>query len=308
MTLSLDRRKLLRLGFSAGLALLAFAFLGYIVWKQREALLSYPWQVRIGPALLSFAVFSLDLFWVALVWAWIMLALGGETAQKIGWCEHVRIFMISNVAKRLPGTVWYLASRAGMYRQSGVSLKRMSLASAMEAAVSVLSGILASLLFALPILLSYQISPWWLLLVLVIGLAAIHPRVLALPFRLFKVELPPYHYRQALLWTLGYFFAWVLGGLVFFLIARAMTDLPYSTLGYMIGSSALVGVLTTALFFSPSNFGLTEIGFSLLLSAVLPASVAVVYVVAARILILFYELIWALTFSALKSAPGGPPP
>jgi hypothetical protein len=48
------------------------------------------------------------------------------------------------------------------------------------------------------------------------------------------------------------------------------------------------------LLFSPSVFGFGEISLSLLLSGILPSSLAVIIAISNRIIIMFMEILWAL--------------
>ena len=50
-----------------------------------------------------------------------------------------------------------------------------------------------------------------------------------------------------------------------------------------------VGVLSVVVFVLPSNFGLTEVGLSLLLSAIMPSSLAVVVAVLTRVLMTIFS-------------------
>lgn len=295
---SIPRDKWLRLAATLAFGLLTLAVLGYLVYRQREVLFSYPWQFRPLPLLASFVLFSIDLLLVAVIWGWIMNTLSSGSHAGLDLKQHVRIYCISNVTKRLPGSIWYIASRVQMYRSAGISIRLTSLASGMEMAVAVISGVLMSLLFAIPIIISYQVNSWVLVGILALGCVIIHPRTVAWIFRLMKVETGSLNYISLLKWLAAYLVAWLLGGAVLFAIGNSITEIPLRHIGYVIGSWSLVSVITAALLFLPSNFGVTEIGLSLFLSNIMPAPVAIILTVLSRILLILYEAVWALVFIA----------
>jgi len=292
------RNNKLKVLVSVLLILTTGGILGYLLYRQRDLLLSYEWQFYPIPAVVSFLLFSLDLLLVAVVWGWIMNRLG----RRLSLIQHIRTYCISNIAKRIPGTVWYIATRAQMYRQEGIDIRLTSIASGMELAVAVISGILVSILFAVQILRQYQVNLLVLGFVLLAGAFVMHPRVIGWIFRLLKVECGLFRYKDVLELVAAYMLAWILGGMVLFAIGRAIYPLPYSELDYVIGSWALVGVVSSALFFSPINLAVTEIGLSLLLTNIMPSPIAVILTVIARILLIVFEIVW-VGFWLVLAAP-----
>lgn len=280
------------------ISLVAVAILGYLVYRQKEILLSYPWQINPALYLLSFFVFSIDLFLVAMIWGWIMNTIG----KRLDYQKHIRYYIISNIAKRIPGTLWYIASRAQFYQKEGIDYRLTSLASGIELAVSIMSGVLVSLLFAIPIVLNYGLNPLVLAGILLVGILLLHPRVTDWIFRLLKVEATQFGYQRTIQWLIAYVPAWIFGGIVLFIIANSFIPIPLHQIGYVIGSWSLVGIVSYLLFFSPSNLGVTEVGLSLLLANIMPSPIAVILAITTRIAIILYEIIWALIWLNVKSS------
>jgi len=280
------------------ISLVAVAILGYLVYRQKEILFSYPWQINPALYLLSFFVFSIDLFLVAMIWGWIMNTIG----KRLDYQKHIRYYIISNIAKRIPGTLWYIASRAQFYQKEGIDYRLTSLASGIELAVSIMSGVLVSLLFAIPIVLNYGLNPLVLAGILLVGILLLHPRVTDWIFRLLKVEATQFGYQRTIQWLIAYVPAWIFGGIVLFIIANSFIPIPLHQIGYVIGSWSLVGIVSYLLFFSPSNLGVTEVGLSLLLANIMPAPIAVILAITTRIAIILYEIIWALIWLNVKSS------
>lgn len=269
---------------------LTLGILGYLIWRQRDILLSYRWTFRPEPALLAFGLYTVILFMTAWIWVRITESLGG---QKISFWKHFRAFCISALGKRLPGTVWYIAWRAQIYGEDGYSARLVSLASGIEAAVSALSAVIVSLIFAIPILLQYNLSIWGLVIIFLISFALVQPRVVGWLRRRLGLEALRFRRRDLLFWTGAYVIIRILVGTMFFLVIGILYPLPAGDLPYVIGSQALVAGLAMFLFFFPSNFGFAEVSLSLLLSNIMPSSIAVVIVVLNRILVVFFEFVWS---------------
>ena len=67
--------KVFRLAISVITLLAVFLILAYLVYREKDVLLSYDWQLRVVPLVLSFLLFSADLVLVTIVWSWIMNSL-----------------------------------------------------------------------------------------------------------------------------------------------------------------------------------------------------------------------------------------
>jgi hypothetical protein len=282
-------RKRFRLGYSLIFLVIAAGILSYLLYSQREILINYDWDIDWIQVLISFIVFSLDLLLVVIVWAWIMDSMG----KKLNLSTHFVYYSLSNITKRIPGTIWYIASRAQLYKSDQIDAKLTSVASGVEFAISILGSIFVSLMFAIPIIIRFAYSPYLFILVLLIGGVMIHPRVISWILLKLNVEAATLEYRLIIKSLLTYLLIWILGGIVLFFIANSIYPLQLTNLAYVIGSWCFVGFISSILLFSPSNLGLTEVGLSLLLANIMPSSIAVIVSIMGRVLITIYELIWA---------------
>jgi len=150
-----------RFGYSFILLLIAGGILSYLIYSQWEVLVSYDWDIDWIQVFISFIVFSFDLLLVVIVWAWLMNSMG----KKLNLSTHFVYYCLSNVTKRIPGTIWYIASRAQLYKSNQIDAKLTSVASGLEYAISTLSSVLVCLLFAVPIIVRYSYSPYLFILV-----------------------------------------------------------------------------------------------------------------------------------------------
>ncbi len=279
------------------ITLLAFSILFLLVYRERAILgnlaLRWDWKILGG----SFLLFILGLLLAAFVWANLMQAFG----SRLPFSSHVTFFIISNVAKRLPGTVWYIVGRGYLYKQQRESLRLVSIASTVELLLQTASGILVAIAFSGFSLPSTWALPWWYSLVVFLvglGVLLLLPRLLTtLSLRLLRQEaqLPlAFSFSQIFRWTIFYSFIWMLGGGILFLVTLLYIPVSPTRLPFYISVWCTVGVLSLIVFFLPSNFGITEVGLSLFLSTVMPSSVAVLISLTARMITLGFELVLAI--------------
>lgn len=269
---------------------LTLVVLGWLLWRQRELLLTYQWNIRPVFVAYAFGIYSVVLLMSTQTWGWIT---GAITKKQVGYWSHLRAFCISAIGKRLPGTIWYVAWRAQIYNEQGISAKFISLASGIEAAVSMLSAVIVSGLFALPILMNYELGVWGLAVTLLLSLVMIHPSVVGWFRRRLGMQNERIPRRQLLLWTISYVVIRILVGLNFFVMINIFYPIGVENLPYVIGSQSFVAGLTMLLLFFPTNFGFAEVSLSLLLSNIMPSSIAVILVVMNRILTIIFEFVWS---------------
>lgn len=263
---------------------------GYMIYREREVLLSHAWSFNPWALLAAFILYTLALFLASYVWVGIIHSLG----EKIHFWQHFQYYSVSMLAKRLPGTVWYIAYRSQMYQKEGISARVTYLASGVEFAVVVISGMIVSAIFAVPILQKYQAGLVGAILLFVLGVLFLHPRVLEWFFRKLHIDRENLKNRDIVWWILCYVGVRLLSGGLVFSVARIIYPLPFIHLSYVIGGFTLVGVLSNALMFLPTNLGFTEVTFSIVLSNIVPSSIAVFIAVLTRVFITFFELVWAL--------------
>ena len=260
--------------------------LGYLIYSQREALSSEHLAIRPIYLALALPVYLLDLLVAGWVWAGIMNRLGA----RLPFGRHLRYFCLSLLARRIPGTIWYIASRAALYRQDGVSAKDSSVASGIEAGVATLAAIMGSLLFGLPILTQFAFSAWGLAIALLISLVLVDPRMVAWILKRLGSDAEQFKYRDLFKWLTGYLLAWIIGGFMLWLTANGITEVEPQYIPLFIGSWSLISLVASMFFFSPSNMGVTEVGLTLMLALAVPTSIAALIAIVARLLFTTFEI------------------
>ena len=282
--------------------LLTFAgsasILGYLVYSQRELLLSNIWTFHWEPVIFSFLIYSVALLIVVVAWVSIINSFGAKVSLR----RHFRYFCISNLSRRLPGTVWYIAYRVHFYQQEGLTIQSTSMATAVEFAVSIISASLISLIFAVQFL---RVNPVGIILVcalLAVCIIFLQPKVIGKLLRMTGQTKSWYDRRRIIQWTGLYALSWLVGGTLFFLTANILYPLDIQYLGIVIGSFALVGLVGRAITFLPSNMGLQELSYSLLLSTIMPASIGIVLAIVNQIFVILFEFTWSLLSILIESS------
>jgi len=289
MIQALRQRQWKKLALTLFTVLISVGILFVLLYREREVLLTYDWDLNWVYIFAAMIALIIGLFVAALIWADMMRTLGSQVSTTV----HVRYYAVSQLAKRLPGTIWYVAGRGYLYRQHGESVRMVTVASSLELVISVVSGAVLTLAltgYVLADLPGYY--RFGLMAAAGAGILATHPRTISVVLhRLGLHDVPSVPYINIARWLVLYLFPWLVGGLVLYLVAAAVISLPLEHLPYVLGVFSLVGTLSVMVIFLPSNFGFTEVGISLLLSAIMPSSFAVLIAVLTRVLMLIYELI-----------------
>lgn len=288
MVKRLTKRSLTQLLLAGGTVAFSVAVLGFLLYRERAQLFQLQWHwdpLLIGSALLAYGV---GLTIATLIWANLMQQLG----STLPYATHIDYFCLSQLAKRLPGTLWYVASRTYLYKQVGESLRLVAFGSSLELLLTFVSGCLTTLFFAGYAVAEQTPLGWWGWVALAVsGFLLLHPHVLHYLLRRFQIgDAPRLHYRHLLLWVFAYSLLWMIGGFVLYCTSNLVTTVAIRHLPYFIGSWSLVGTLSFVVFFLPSNLGFTEVGLSLLLVTVISSSVAVIVAVVNRIFLLLCEI------------------
>ena len=133
-----------RLIFVAATVILSIGLLGLIVYRQKDILSTYKWDIKWWAFFVSFASYMLALLGVVQLWIWIL----EQFSIHIPFSKHFHYITVSNLARRLPGTVWYIAWRAKMYQENDLGPGIISISSGIELALLIVSGVIVSILFA----------------------------------------------------------------------------------------------------------------------------------------------------------------
>jgi glycosyltransferase 2 family protein len=246
---------------------------------------------------------------IALPWSDVVRVLGAGLARG----EAVLLYFVGEIGKYLPGGVWpvvgrgEMAVRGGMRRPVAYSSVLFSLAVLYLAALLVAAGLL-------PIVLvsgGSSSTPVLLVLLVPVGLAVLHPRVLGVVLataarlvrRELTLELPPWSAMVTL--VLRYIPAWLLIGSATWAVARALgADIGWVEVCFATVLSWSAGFLVAP---APGGVGVREAAF-VAVAASLPGGIAAAVALCARVVFMVVDAVGAAIATAVIGARRGRAP
>lgn len=294
----ITRSRAFRWGLNGALAGAVLFFLAYGIYANWDPLRQHEWTVHYGYLTGACAVYGLCFLIVLLAWGGIMSSIGAMH----DWRVNARIFCYSSLPKRIPGVVWYIASRVHLYKNEGVARSITLVGVALETALLFVTAImvyLCSLFFPIAAPLAGRLRPTMAFLLLIPLLILLIPAVWN---RVIGRLLSALHYPGRLSMKPGnllgltalYLVAWVLGGVDLYLLARAVYPVPPELAPAFIGAWAARGAISYLASYVIQGMGVSEVALSVLLSNYLPLSIAIMIAVLFRILLMVSEVVWAL--------------
>lgn len=279
-----------------------FTFLAYTVWKSRDQLLPYLAKADYSQFLIVALVYLVALFLAVLNWAVIMHAF----ESSISFWMHAKIYLVSMVSRRLPGTIWYVGGRMIFYKKLGVPSVKTASASGIEFIISFVADALLAAIF---IPLGLNLSKIWLIplvLVVVVGLLVLRPKTVEkIMIKLNHPLAQPVSTSQVISWLLLRMALVLAGGVMIFFTIRIFTPLGLDSLLFVLGARALSGAAGMLTFLLPSSMGASDLTLLAMLSTIIPTSLATVIALLVRIYTTLFELVFGLIFFILlnKSLP-----
>lgn len=281
------------------IALFILASLGVItqiIIANWDLLVAYDWEIK--PSWLVYAVvfFFVD-FFVSL-WAWHLLVVNLTGFDNLR--RTAKIVLTSNLARRIPGSVWYITGRALLYGEQGVSKRSISLLSGLEMIFFMISAVVTFVMavpfWVLPGRLAGTVEPAWLLAALPVGMVLVHPRLLQrIWHRISRERLTrPLKWRDTVVWLALYVLTWILGAVVLFCVINFFHRLSWGHFMPVLGMWALAGIISITGFFTISIIGLREISLVFLLAQFVPHPITILIAISVRLIWLAGELITAL--------------
>jgi uncharacterized membrane protein YbhN (UPF0104 family) len=272
-------------------------------------------DVRYPMLLTSLAVLLPALLLVSLRWGLTLRSMN----VPIQWWTSVRIWFLSQAGRYVPGGVWSYVSRFFLGR-SEIAQETVVASMIVETALRVASEVLVFLV-SLPFWTDLEFLNMQIVPVLVgatgLGLLLLHPSFLERLSRtapprwvgLRPLDLSGLRYGTVLLLLAYYMLTVVVVGIAFYLLVAALYPMPVGVLPALTGSLAASMVLGFLVPLAPNGWAVREGVLAFLLGQLMPASVAIVVSIVARIWLSLGEAVWILVSfrlkgAALKAAPG----
>ena len=127
--------------------------------------------------IISLIVTLLAHIWSGWVWTWILAIF----QQSLGLAKGIRVYLITNIAKYLPGNVWHFYGRINAISQKGGSLSAATFSVLLEPLLMAASALLIAIFSTVLGLVKTDFNFTFYcgqLLILIMVLVGIHPRIL----------------------------------------------------------------------------------------------------------------------------------
>ena len=258
-------KNVVRWGFLAvAVALLAWAVVAE--WDDVTAALR---DLTWGTVVLAGLAATLALGVNALSWREVMVSVGLQASVP----SALRVFLLSQVGKYVPGSVWPVLAQAEFARDHGVSRARAMTGSIVAMVVGVVTAAIVGLVGAAITVPDAVASYWWIIPVAVALVAILFPpvlrRVVALGFRVTKRTEEPAHISGRALagsaaWSV---LMWLLLGVQAWLLLRELAPGPKSTYILATGAFALAWLVGFLVVIAPAGAGVREVTLVFLLQS-----------------------------------------
>lgn len=269
----------------------------YIIWVlvgEWEQLREHVWRLRAGPALLSVPLAAAWFLLRARLWQRILSCFGHTLAYR----RALRTFVLAELSRYLPGTVWHVLSRSYLSSRQGIPTPVALTAVILELALVALAATAFVPLRAIGGRHAYHSLTLWAAVAVPLLLVLAHPRVV-IPLinaglrRFSRPPLPALGYRDlfGMLALCALMWACLCAGFV--LLASSIT--PAATRA-PVGVAAsfpaawFVGLIAIA---APGGIGAREGALVALLGGLLPGGMAVVVALVSRVWLTVIELLFA---------------
>jgi len=253
-------------------------------------------DVRMLFVALSLGILDLGI----LAFAWLLIA--NRLGITLGLRRDLKAFFFSNLAKRIPGMVWYLAGRAYLYRTADGGIWVATTGTMLENSLLLLGGLLLALI-VLP--RQFGLNNVWILfalaaVILISLVLSLRPSTLWEFAQLLQLKdkirptivlrIPTW---DILLWFTLYMLVWIVGGLAFHcFVAAFYPALTLASFPFTLGVSTAYSLSGLIAFLLPAGLGIKELTGVYLLSRLLPMPLAIVIVLLFRIKLLLAEGLW----------------
>jgi len=262
-------------------------------------------DIRPGLLLASCATLFAGYMSTALIWARIVRDLGGP---RLPAHDAVRLFMIGNLGRYVPGKVWQIAALAALARQRGVPATTATAAAILGQG----TGLGAAMAIGLGAAWQYGAGEaWrWGVPALILGgitvglLPPVFDAVSRLWFRVAKSDPPAsLSYRDGVRWIFLSIGSWIVYAVSFWLFARGLG----LELGLLTGASAFAAayVLGYLVVFAPAGLGVREGFLIALLTSTIGVGAATALAAASRLWTTVVEVVPAAAFWTRHLATNG---
>lgn len=222
-----------------------------------------------------------------------------DLGKPVGYARGAQICLVGSLGKYVPGSVWAYLLQMELGRKAGLARARIFTGSLIQLGVGIVSALVVSLLAA-PAVFSNSPRALWLFVLIPVGLAMLHPRVLtwgtSLVLRILR--RPPLDHQLS--WrVIGKVFgaatlAWTLQGIHLWLLANSVGTPGFTGFVLCVGAMAVSMTVGTFAFILPSGVGVREVAqVAVLTASGLTLGQATAFAIASRVMFTVSDLVTA---------------
>ena len=291
------QQKVVQQILSVFIILFSGAFIAYAVISNWNEIRTQHWEIDFRYILLATFLYPAGMLPTAAAWHKLVQALGIRESFR----TNLRIYSLSSLPRHIPGFVWFVTSRTLLYQERGIPTAVTIAATVAETGLLALTGFIIAislLIFGLDSLSGFPairiVSP--LAVFFLILLVASTPKLNKLLHTFLSrknIEKIPQLDQRDLVWSLAWMFvAWSGGGLLLFILGRAIVPVQWSLLPALIGMWGAAGAVSLSIGIGIQGLGIREVTLGALLSTVFPPLVAIILAVAFRLVLTIGEFLW----------------
>lgn len=298
--------------FSAIFVSIIFIFLLINIWQNRVSVLSIPWNFNL--ITVTLLILSLIGVFVSSTISWHLLTL--SMGINVPFKVNFKIWMISNISRLVPGTIWQYLSRVYLLEKIGISKDQSVIVIVLE---SILNITAASILFfvTLPFwqlpetlkmyqgwLWGFLIPPLFLFLLtnkkFINMIFSIMLKITGKNIAIKNISVIPLKLLIPL--TIAFATRFITTGLVLFCILLITESIPQNAWVVIIGIFSFSWIAGYLSILSPGGLGVVEISLATLLSAYIPFTLGAAIAIVFRLLLLAGEALFLLLALSLGNA------
>lgn len=264
--------------------------------KDWQLILSVSFNINPGSLTFLLILLSSLYFINVLSWHLVILALG----VRVRFIDNLKVWMLSNLVRFIPGGFWQYPSRIYMLSNEGVDKSTTTLAVILEATLNLLSGciIVGLAIFLINLKIEYQLKVIIFTAVILLSFLLIFNKflliaVLKLISKLLRkninVNRMAINNKFFLLLLPLFGLQFIVGGLILFILTSWVTNISLGMITTFIviyTTSWLIGYITII---APSGLGIQEVSIASFLANFTPFSVASIIAISFRVLLYLME-------------------
>lgn len=243
--------------------------------------------------LISFLVLTPHFLSYGKSWQAIMKVLG----NSISFAQSIWIISTTQIAKYLPGRVWYMLGRIYVGKQEKMDGKIVAVSVILETCLLITTG---GILYLLSVISMGKFNVTNIIICTVLIIVAIsgsNPKLLSwgtniilkiLKKEVIKLNISYSHLFQISLWFFGLWIAQVIG---FYFLVTSIYLIPFAKIIDLTAAYTLSWIIGFIVIFAPGGLGVREGIMSLLLSSFIPTPLAIAISFLSRVWITVFEIV-----------------